>query len=187
MKASSIDFFLVDMDSDEFKLLQEYLIKSHGHTHHLSLKVLYNSVLLSQVQDSNYLFSGPRYLPHRTYRRKVAFRAISSRETQRQRPPPSLARLSGYQLRWDPIPRPSHCPSRGSSEWICIWKRCLSSTYFVSSDSSPYNIIIDATIGRYLLQIRQLLPSPRLQQHRPSSPLRSRTGETDAHSRSRSF
>ncbi|KAM0804195.1 putative poly-ribose polymerase [Usnea florida] len=29
----------LDMDSDEFKLLQEYLIKSHGHTHHLSFKV----------------------------------------------------------------------------------------------------------------------------------------------------
>ena len=30
---------LVDAISNEFKLLQEYLIKSHGHTHHLSFKV----------------------------------------------------------------------------------------------------------------------------------------------------
>lgn len=29
----------LDVISDEFKLLQEYLIKSHGHTHHLSFKV----------------------------------------------------------------------------------------------------------------------------------------------------
>ena len=161
------------MDADEFKLLQEYLIKSHGHTHHLSFKVLYNSVLLSQIPNSNYLFSGPRHLPHRTHRREVAFRAIVLRKPQRQRPPPSLARLSGYQLRWHPVPRPSHCPSRGPSEWICIWKRCLSGTHFVRSNSLPYNAITDALIGRYLLQIRQLLPSPRLQQHGPPSPLRS--------------
>ena len=56
MKVSSIVFFLVDIDSDEFKLLQEYLIKSHGHTHHLSFKVLYNSVLLSQMPNPDYLF-----------------------------------------------------------------------------------------------------------------------------------
>lgn len=36
---SLADYFSVDTVSDEFKLLQEYLIKSHGHTHHLSFKV----------------------------------------------------------------------------------------------------------------------------------------------------
>ena len=36
---SSADSSPVDTVSDEFKLLEEYLIKSHGHTHHLSFKV----------------------------------------------------------------------------------------------------------------------------------------------------
>ena len=35
----SADSGLVDTVSDEFKLLQDYLIKSHGHTHHLSFQV----------------------------------------------------------------------------------------------------------------------------------------------------
>ncbi len=36
---SVTDFCLVEGASKEFTLLQEYLIKSHGHTHHLSFKV----------------------------------------------------------------------------------------------------------------------------------------------------
>ena len=36
---TSTNVCLVNMASDEFTLLQEYLIKSHGHTHHLSFKV----------------------------------------------------------------------------------------------------------------------------------------------------
>ena len=37
---SSTDIYSVNTASDEFTLLEEYLIKSHGHTHHLSFKVL---------------------------------------------------------------------------------------------------------------------------------------------------
>ena len=36
---SVTNFCLVEIASKEFTLLQEYLIKSHGHTHHLSFKV----------------------------------------------------------------------------------------------------------------------------------------------------
>ena len=42
---SSTDSYLVDPVSDEFTLLEEYLIKSHGHTHHLSFKVQIHSTL----------------------------------------------------------------------------------------------------------------------------------------------
>lgn len=38
-RVPSTNVYLVTIASSEFKLLEEYLIKSHGHTHHLSFKV----------------------------------------------------------------------------------------------------------------------------------------------------
>lgn len=69
----------LDNNSNEFKLLQQYLIKSHGHTHHLSFKVpLYP---LQSISDTNLATPGPRHLPHRAQRRREAFRTVTLRKS----------------------------------------------------------------------------------------------------------
>ena len=78
-----------------------------------------------QSPDSNLSFPGPRHLSHRAQRRRQAFQATTLRKSQRQRPPPPLARLSSHQLWRYLVSRPSHRPSRSSSEWLRIWQRSL--------------------------------------------------------------
>lgn len=69
---------------------------------------------------------GSRHLPHRAQRGRRAFRAVTLRESQRQRPSPSMARLSSHQLRRYPVSRPSYRPSRSSSLWLRFWQGSLS-------------------------------------------------------------
>ena len=132
---SSTDFDLVNTVSDEFKILQEYLIKSHGHTHHLSFKVRVYSPLSSTYSKTG--FPGPRHLPYRAQRRRRALPAVSIRKNQSQRPPPPLARLPSYQLRWYSLARPSHRPSRSSRKWLRFWKRGVPSKYTLDTKLFP--------------------------------------------------
>ena len=76
-RSSSTDSGSVDTVSDEFKLLQQYLIKSHGHTHHLSFQVQICSP--PPFSKSKPVFPGPRHLPHRAQWRRRAFQAVTLR------------------------------------------------------------------------------------------------------------
>ena len=92
----------------------------------------YRSILFSQSPDTKLVSPGPRHLSHRAQRRSEAFRAVTLRQSQRRRPPSSLARFSSHQLRRYPVSGPSYCSSGSSSEWLRVWQGSL------SSEHTPY-------------------------------------------------
>ena len=165
------DIETVDAISDEFKFLEEYLIKSHGHTHHLSFKVQVcvsfcwcSTKIGSQVQDifrierngEEERFNKSSYAKSRGSDRRLLWHG--SRVT-------NYVGILSQGLRIAPPEAPVNGYAFGKG------------VYLVSHNSANHRSEIqrlrEQSQGRYFLQISQLLPIAGLKQHRPSSPLRS--------------
>lgn len=78
-------------------------------------------------RNTRHELQGCEHLPHRATRRKRPLQRIPLRQHPKQRPPPPLAWVPEYKLRWYSQPRSSHRPTRSTRQWIYVWQGCVSS------------------------------------------------------------